>query len=76
MDKMHPIGTVSMNKRHPERTVPTDNMHPAGTVPTNKMHLVAILIFVQSIFMSLNLDCISKINERSYNLFLISDFYV
>ena len=58
MDKMHPVGTV-----------PTNKMHSVGTVPTDKMHPVGTQIFSSYIIFSLNLDCIAKINDRSWHLF-------
>ena len=69
--KMHPVGTVPTVKMHPVGTVPTVKMHPVGTVPTDKMHPVGTLIFSSSLFLSLNLDCKAKINERSWHPFLI-----
>ena len=59
-DKKHPVGTVRMDEKHPVGTVPMNKRHPVGTVPTDKMHHVGTLIFLKSIFMSLNLDCIAK----------------
>ena len=68
-DKMHPVGTVPTNKMHPVGKVATVKMHPVGTVPTDKMHPVGTQIFSSSIIFSLNLDCIAKINDRSWHLF-------
>ena len=62
-DKKHPVGTVRTDEMRLVGTVPTNKMHPVGTVPTDKMHPVGTIIFSESIILSLNLDCIAKIND-------------
>ena len=68
--KMHPGGTVPPFKMHPGGTVPPFKMHPGGTVPPFKMHPGGTLTFLWYIFLSLILDCIAKINDRSMCHFL------
>ena len=55
---MHNVGTVPMFK-----------MHNIGTVPTFKMHNVGTPIFFGIYFVSLNFDCMAKINDRLLPLF-------
>ena len=49
--------------------IPTVKIDPVGTVPTDKMHPVGTQIFSSYFIFSLNLDCIAKINDRSWHLF-------
>ena len=55
MFKMHNIGTV-----------PTYKMHNIGTVPMFKMHNIGT---PKLFLLSLNLDCMAKINDRSLRPF-------
>ena len=57
----HVFNNLSMGERFSVGTAPTDKMHPVGT-----------FIFLKSICISLNFDCIIKINDRMWHPFFNS----